>query len=46
MKPRSLLVSLMIRVALMPLDRPGLTLVVSIGVAVSAGTVFVAGALR
>lgn len=46
MKSRSLLVSLMVRAALMPLDRPGLSLVVSIGVAISAGAVFVAGVLR
>jgi hypothetical protein len=46
MKSRSRLVSLFVRAALLPLDRPSLVLVVSLGVAVSAAVVFVAGVLR
>ncbi|MCM5556306.1 hypothetical protein [Pleomorphomonas sp. JP5] len=46
MSSRSRLVSLFVRAALMPLDRPGLALVVSLGMAVFAGTIVVAGALR
>lgn len=46
MSSRSRFVSLFVRAALLPLDRPSLGLVVSLGVAVCAAVVVVAGVLR
>lgn len=45
MTARSALASILLRAALLPLDRPGLALVVSLGVALAAGAVIVAGAM-
>ena len=37
---------LFVRIALLPLDRPGLTLVVALGIAAASGAIVFHGALR
>lgn len=45
MTARSALASILLRAALLPLDRPGLALVVSLGVAAAAGAILLAGVM-